>query len=860
MRGMVSVLDSQSFLRTPDEYARFKARSENIQSRIGLDLALMDGENPCEEVSTTCRPVVIDVYSGSPAATGGLMEGDLLVKLNGPLPSDLSCAHVPDLDSFNDGDTVEVEVLRGTETVTATLQAAELEVPLARGRVVHGNIGYLRVDRFGSGAHTASETVLATLTQSGIGAIVVDLRDNPGGYVSTTVDTSGLFLPDLSVVMHLVTRSGEQTLTATGRSQASDPALLPMVVGVDGGSASGSEAFTGAQMDHARATVVGQKTYGKNTGQVAHELENGDGTVIGVLRLTSIRWLTPLRRSVAGGLTPDVPMDLPRCLHPAEMARRAVAPIRPEVSGLAITSTPVNGDAYTPGQTVQVTVTFASPVTVDTTDGTPMLGLTIGGEQRQATYTSSSPSTELAFAYTIAPGESDPNGIAVRADSLVTGGGTIRHPAGLDAALDHEGLDDDDRHAVTDRLPTEIILSVEPDTIRDDAGVTSLNVVASPAPDSGTHPDPLTLSVGLPDDPARYSSTPAQVTIPAGHVSGSGAIVVTPVPDTSGGNHGIAVTGTLAGFTVRSATLTITGNAPPYFTSPSAVRSVDENSGPGTEVGSPITAVDLDGDLLTYTLGGDHGHLFVVDNIGQIRVGAAIALDFEASATYSVALTAADGAASDSIDIAISILDVEEDGTVTLSSTRPEVGKRFVAAVLDPDGGVTGENWTWERSADPQGWEPVGANRSADYTPSADDVGKRLQVTASYTDTRGSGKSATTVSANPVTPRSSPPTIIHPPTATPRRATTPEPPPRQETAPGKEMAPVFDDIAGTVHGENIRRIAAAGITKGCNPPDSDRYCPDRVVTRAQMATFIARALDLPEAARDYFGRRRRDHP
>ena len=299
--GMVSLLDSQSFLWTNDRYALHEAASANIQTRIGIELALMDGDDPCEEVSTTCRPTIVDIYPGSPAETAGLQEGDVLVGLNGPLPSDLSCSELPDLDSFEKDETVVVDVTRGTQTVTETVQAAAFTVPVARGRVVHSNVGYLRLDRLSSSAGTDTEAELARLTGMGIGALVFDLRDNPGGSVSSTVDTAGLFLPDSSVVMHLVYRSREQTYAATGGARAPDPALLPMAVAVDGQSASGSEALTGALMDHESATVAGKRTFGKNTGQVVYELKNGDQEVVGVLRLTVIRWLPPLRRSVAGG-------------------------------------------------------------------------------------------------------------------------------------------------------------------------------------------------------------------------------------------------------------------------------------------------------------------------------------------------------------------------------------------------------------------------------------------------------------------------------------------------------------------------------------------------------------------------------
>ena len=844
--GMVSVLDSQSFLWTNDRYALAKAASANIQTRIGIELALMDGDDPCEEVSTTCRPAVVDVYPGSPAESAGLQEGDVLDGLNGPLPSDLNCSELPDLDSFDKDEEVVVDVTRGADTVTETVQAAEFTVPVARGRVVHSNVGYLRLDRLSSSAGTDTDTELARLTGMGIGALVLDLRDNPGGFVSSTVNTAGLFLPDPSVVMHLVYRSGDETHTATGNAKAPDPALLPMAVAIDGQSASGSEALTGALMDHERATVAGKRTYGKNTGQVVYELKNGDQEVVGVLRLTVIRWLTPLRRSVAGGIAPDIDMGLPGCLHPAEVARRAVAPLRPEVSGLAVTSAPVNGSAYTPGQAVQVTVSFASQVVVDTTDGAPTLDLGIGVTDRQAAYESGSGTADLRFEYTIANGETDTNGIEVRADSLAINGGTIRHPAGLGANLEHDGVGADPRHTVTSEVPTAIVLTIDPDTIREDAGTTQITVTASLESGSGTHPDPLTVPVGLPDDPAQYTSTTVEITIPAGQESQTGSLFVIPVNEPlPNGDQEVEVSGHLAGFTISHAVLTIEDDETvPDFGTDATTRSAPENSSSGTEVGTPVAAVDPNGDTLAYTLDGPDRDLFAIDGNGQITVGRITLLDYETLATYTLTVTATDpDNNADTVDVTITITDEEEGGTVRLPSSQPVTGTELVATLTDPDGSVTNEMWTWERSSDRTVWEHLQTSASPAYTPSDSDAGKYLGATVVYRDPRGGGKEAHLVSGARV--RSKPTTITTitkpPPTRRPPpTSTAPVEPPPPEPVP----VPEFTDIEGNVHRRSIEAIAAAGITSGCGTADSDKFCPDQPVTRAQMATFLTRALDL----------------
>ena len=138
---------------------------ENVQQRLGMGLALLDGEHPCEEFTETCRPVIFEIYPDSPAASAGLMAGDVVLEVNGPLPSDLSCAAVSNLDKFSGGETAVVKVSRADgddddtdpDTVTVTLESAKFDVPVVRNRVVDGEIGYLRLDAFSSSSATKNE-------------------------------------------------------------------------------------------------------------------------------------------------------------------------------------------------------------------------------------------------------------------------------------------------------------------------------------------------------------------------------------------------------------------------------------------------------------------------------------------------------------------------------------------------------------------------------------------------------------------------------------------------------------------------------------------------------------------------------
>ena len=197
---------------------------------------------------------------------------------------------------------------------------------------------------------------------------------------------------------------------------------------------------------------------------------------------------------------------------------------------------------------------------------------------------------------------------------------------------------------------------------------------------------------------------------------------------------------------------TPTPNRAPAFTRSTTTRSVAENSASGTNVGARVRATDADRDTLIYALSGaDAGSFTIGRTDGQIEVDSQTTLDYETKDSYMVTVRGTDpDNASDTISVTIIVVNVDEMGTVTLSSTAPRVGAAITASVTDPDGVVTGETWQWARSADGStGWADTGAT-SAAYTPVQADADNYLRATASYTDGEGSGKSAEAVSDNAV--------------------------------------------------------------------------------------------------------------
>ena len=225
-----------------------------------------------------------------------------------------------------------------------------------------------------------------------------------------------------------------------------------------------------------------------------------------------------------------------------------------------------------------------------------------------------------------------------------------------------------------------------------------------------------------------------------------------------------------------------------------AARSVAENAAARASVGSPVTASDDDGDSITYSLAGDDASLFAIDTrTGQISVAQGTALDFETRSSYSVRARANDGrGGQDTIAVTIAVTNVEEAGTVSLSSANPEVGVTLTAMLEDPDGGVSDVSWSWERSMNLTTWMAIPGSVSAAYTPTEADEGYHLRATAAYSDDHGPNKRAHMVSANlvPVAPE---PTVTPTPeptaTPTPEPTATPTPEPTATPTPEPTVTP-----------------------------------------------------------------------
>jgi len=292
---------------------------------------------------------------------------------------------------------------------------------------------------------------------------------------------------------------------------------------------------------------------------------------------------------------------------------------------------------------------------------------------------------------------------------------------------------------------------------------------------------------------------------------------------------------------------------PPEFAAASTTRSVAENTAPGAGLGGAVAASSTHLYTLTYSKSGADADAFTLDEAtGQLSTLAS--LDYEDKPTYRFTLSVTDGinrsgdtddSTDDSIAVTISVTDVDEPGAVSLSTLLPRAGTALSASLADDDG-PSGVSWQWQRLS--TGWGDIAGAVGASYTPVDDDVGHALRVVASYVD--GSfGAERVTSSAtqatrdrapvnNPIGGPGPPPGPIIP------DDTDPDDDETGGNGDDTDTDVEFADVPeSNPHTASIDALRAAGITQGCSqePP---RYCPNRPVTRAEMATFLTRALNL----------------
>ena len=251
--------------------------------------------------------IIVEPFEGGPADTAGLMPDDLVLQVDDTPIENMSIYEAIALILGPAGTEVRLTILReGAEPFEVTVVRDRIDIPIVEWELLPDNIGYVSMFDFSTGSTAKVAAAIEDLQAQGATALIFDLRGNPGGYLHEAVLTAGLFLPGDSVVLIERTNEDEVVLTpADYRSPEPIAADIPMVVLVNGGSASASEIVAGALQDYGRAVLIGEQTFGKGSVQLVHELSNG-----AELRVTKARWFTPNDHAIHGeGLAPDIVVE-----------------------------------------------------------------------------------------------------------------------------------------------------------------------------------------------------------------------------------------------------------------------------------------------------------------------------------------------------------------------------------------------------------------------------------------------------------------------------------------------------------------------------------------------------------------------
>jgi carboxyl-terminal processing protease len=296
MRGMISKLDdpyAQYF--TEEEYQELL--NSNAGDYVGIGITI--------QVPDDTGTMVQNVYTGAPADLAGIRKGDIITQVNGKATAGKSLEEV--IGYFSTDSTVpdELVYLRDGVMNTVSVLRAEIHIIRVTSSVLEANIGYLRISEFNGSVASDFSSAVAEFQEQGIGNMIIDLRDNPGGGLSEVLNVAYTMIPEDEIIVSIRSKNGEEDIY---RSEGNDQISMKIVVLVNGNSASASELLTGALQDYGLATVVGTQTFGKGIVQSYFHL-SGEG---GWAKMTTDAYYTPNGVCIQGiGITPDIVVDLP---------------------------------------------------------------------------------------------------------------------------------------------------------------------------------------------------------------------------------------------------------------------------------------------------------------------------------------------------------------------------------------------------------------------------------------------------------------------------------------------------------------------------------------------------------------------
>ena len=298
LRGMLQSLDPHSQFMDPEVYSEMKDDTAGEFGGLGIVISIKDG------ILTIVAPM-----EDTPGFRAGLLPGDKIIEIDNEPTDGVTLQEAVKKLRGPPGTKVTIKVLRpkSQDIKAVELVRARINVPSVKDvAMMEDGIGYLRIVQFNEPTAKALQDALDKLRADGLRALIIDLRNNPGGLLTSAIEVSEKFIKRGELVVYTQGRDAkpQQTFRAKGRVHYMD---FPIAILVNGGSASASEIVSGALQDHKRAILVGEKTFGKGSVQSVLPLEDGSA-----IRLTTAKYYTPSKRVInERGIEPDVVVPMP---------------------------------------------------------------------------------------------------------------------------------------------------------------------------------------------------------------------------------------------------------------------------------------------------------------------------------------------------------------------------------------------------------------------------------------------------------------------------------------------------------------------------------------------------------------------
>ncbi|WP_457809016.1 S41 family peptidase [Kushneria sp. EE4] len=295
MRGMLEGLDPHSNYLDEDAFRTLHEMTEGEFGGIGIEVGQEDN-----------RLMVISPIDNTPASKAGLQPRDLIIEIDGQSTDGLSLEEAVKMMRGEPGSEIDLTLLREGEDapVNVTLERANIQAASVSSRMLSPGYGYLRISQFQDNTAEEAGEAIASLKEeagdNGLSGVILDLRNNPGGLLDGAVRVSDLFL-DNGLVVYTKGRLPDSDMQFEANADTALP-QTPMVVLINGGSASAAEIVAGALQDHHRAVVLGTESFGKGSVQSVMPMDDNTG-----IKLTTALYYTPGGRSIqAEGIEPDV--------------------------------------------------------------------------------------------------------------------------------------------------------------------------------------------------------------------------------------------------------------------------------------------------------------------------------------------------------------------------------------------------------------------------------------------------------------------------------------------------------------------------------------------------------------------------